>query len=189
MKVKVAISAHHLHLTKEDYYSLFGDETIHNVQNIKQPGEFRSDKVVTIKNNDREINNVRLVGPIRNYTQVELSKTEYIKLKINNAPIRQSGNLEDAATLTLIGPKGEITKKCGIIAERHIHVTKEMKEAFHLPDRVQVFFPNNRGGIMKDVIVKVKPTAFFELHLDTDEANAFNLENGDEGIIIMEKKL
>src|SRR5690625_4130241 len=108
MKITIGISARHMHLTKEDYDLLF-DEPINKIKDLNQPGEFASDKTVSIKNNDNIIENVRIVGPFRKYTQVELSQSDAYKLKLE-LPIRQSGDIKDAAKITIFTPKGEIER-------------------------------------------------------------------------------
>ena len=92
MKVILGVSNRHIHLKKEDYKILFGDEPINKVKDLRQPGQFASDKFVTLKNGDRQIEHVRVLGPIRNYTQIEISRTDAYTLKLN-PPIRTSGNL------------------------------------------------------------------------------------------------
>ena len=125
MQVILGVSNRHVHLKEEDYKILFGDEPLNKVKDLRQPGQFASDKLVTIKNGDREINHVRVLGPIRNYTQVEISKTDAYTLKLN-PPIRTSGDLEGSSPITIIGPKGEIDLKEGcILANRHIHISPE----------------------------------------------------------------
>ena len=128
MKVTVGISAHHVHLTKEDLEILFGEGYELTVnRNINQPGQFASNEFVTIRTPKSEIAHIRILGPVRSYTQVELSKTDYIKLGLD-APIRESGDVENSAKVTIIGPKGMIEREAGIIATRHIHVPIEDAE-------------------------------------------------------------
>lgn len=180
MEVIVGISNRHVHLNKEDYNILFGSEEMHNIKDLVQPGQFSSDKKVTIKNGDREIKNVRVLGPIRSYTQVEISRTDSYFLKVN-PPIRTSGDLDSASILTIIGPKGEITKPCGIIANRHIHISPEEVKKYGLEDTkyVKVKVNGEKGGILNNVHLKVLEPSKLELHLDTDDGNGFNLKTGD----------
>ena len=95
-------------------------------------------------------------------------------------PLRDSGDLDGSSVVTIIGPKGKITKSCGIIVRRHIHITKEDKEKYNLPDVVSVKVKGERGGIMDNVYVKESTEAYFEMHVDTDEANAYGLKNDAE---------
>ena len=121
MKVLLGISNRHVHLTEDDYKTLFGDEPLEKVKDLVQPGEYASNQKVSIKTEKNVINNVRLLGPLRSYSQVEISKTDSFTLGIK-PPVRNSGDLENAAEVTIVGPKGEVTKECCIIAARHLHI-------------------------------------------------------------------
>ena len=180
MKINVGVSNRHVHLTKEDLEILFGNNyELSKKADIKQPGQYAANETVIIKTDKDIIENVRVLGPIRSYTQVELSKTDAYKLGIN-PPLRNSGEVEDASVVTIIGPIGEITKPCAILVRRHIHITKEDKEKYNLPDMITVGVNSERGGVLNNVQVKVSDEAYLEMHIDTDEANAFNLKNNDE---------
>ena len=173
----------HVHLTKEDCYILFGKNlTVKN--ELTQPGQFAANETVTLKNNDREIKNVRVLGPNRDYTQVEISRTDSYFLKMN-PPVRDSGDLSDAEEITIIGPLGTITRKATIIADRHIHITKEDREKYNLlNDEYKIKINTEKGGIIEHVRIKELPNSYFELHLDSDDGNAFLLKQGDEVEII-----
>lgn len=182
MKVTVGISAHHVHLTKEDLEILFGEGYELTVnRDINQPGQFASNEFVTIRTEKSEIAHIRILGPVRSYTQVELSKTDYIKLGLD-APIRESGEVEKSAKVTIIGPKGMIEREAGIIATRHIHVPVEDAEKLGLAghDYVSVKVPGPKGGIMYHVSLRIAPNSYYEMHIDTDDANAFQIKNGEE---------
>ena len=186
MKVILGVSNRHVHLTKEDYQTLFGDEPMNKVKDLRQPGQFASDKFVTLKNGDRQITHVRVLGPIRNYTQVEISKTDAYTLKLN-PPIRTSGDLEGSSPITLIGPKGELNLNQGcILANRHIHISKEEVKKYNLEGvkKVKVKIDGEKGGILNNVHLKVLEPSLLEMHIDTDEGNAFNVKTGDELEII-----
>ncbi len=177
MKLKVGVSNRHIHLKQSDLDVLFGcDLTKRN--DLTQPGQFAANEVLTIKTAKSEINNVRVLGPVRDYTQIEISQTDAYKLGLN-PPVRSSGHLEDSEVVTLIGPHGSITTNGCIIADRHIHVTYADKEKYNLPDKVMVKIAGEKRGII-EVAIKASAEAYFELHLDTDDANAFLLKNGDE---------
>ncbi len=177
MKITVGVSNRHIHLTQNDLDILFGKELTKS-KDLKQPGQFASNEFVTIKTIKSEITNVRVLGPVRDYTQVEISKTDAYKLGIN-PPVRSSGNLKDAETVTLIGPNGTIVTNSCIIADRHIHITYDEKQKYNIPDKVNIKINGEKKGII-EVNVKPSQEAFFELHLDTDDANAFLLKNDDE---------
>ena len=191
MLVTLGISNRHVHLTQETYEKLFKDEELEVVKYLTQPAQFASNKFVTIKNGDKEIKNVRIVGPLRNYNQVEISKTDSIYLKLN-PPIRDSGDIESSEKITLIGPHGEVNLNKGcIIANRHIHINPEEIKKHHLENikTVKIKIEGEKGGILNNVHIKVDKNFKFELHLDTDDGNAFNLKTGDElEIIEMEEE-
>ena len=179
MKISVGVSNRHVHLTKEDLNILFGNNyELNKKVNINQPEQFAALETVTIKTDKDKIENVRILGPIRNYTQVEISKTDAYKLGIN-PPLRDSGDLENSEVVTIIGPNGSVTKPCCIIVRRHIHVTKEEKIKYNLPDVVNVKVSGKRGAILEEVYVKVGEKSYFEMHIDTDEANALGINNND----------
>lgn len=186
MKVSVGVSNRHVHLNNEDYQTLFHDTKMEVVRELNQPTQFASNLTVTIKTPKSEIPNVRVLGPIRNYTQVEISKTDAYKLGID-PPIRDSGDLENASLITIVGPFGEVTKECCIIATRHIHVDKKIREEKKLEGIKEVSIKVNgyKGGTLEHVHLKDSEEAYYELHLDTDDANAFFLKNNDEVEIIL----
>ena len=128
---------------------------------------------VTNKGEKRSIENVRVLGPLRNYTQVEISKTDSYYLGVN-PPVRNSGDLLDAALITIIGP-------------RHIQVDKKVRIEHKLEniDKVSVKISGEKSGVIENVYLKDTDEAYFELHLDTDDANGFLLNQGDEVEIII----
>ena len=186
MMVSIGVSNRHVHITRENYQILFGNIELEKVRDLNQPGEFASNQFVTVKTDDGEIEKVRVLGPFRNYTQVEISKTDAYKLNLD-PPIRNSGDLEESETVTLIGPCGELlVKNCCIIPTRHIHLTKEHAKAYGLEGKetVNVKLNGKKGGIITNVYLKYSDNAYFELHLDTDDANAHLIKNGDIGEIL-----
>ncbi len=185
MKISVGVSNRHVHLTKEDYNILFGDIPFIKKNDLNQPGMFASILTVTIKGSKRSIENVRVLGPLRSYTQVEVSKTDSYSLGID-PPVRNSGDLEGAAEITVIGPNGTITKNVAIIAARHIHVDKNIRKEHNLEgiEKVSVKIGGEKSGIIDNVYLKDSDEAYFELHLDTDDANCFLLKQNDEVEII-----
>ena len=185
MKVNVGVSNRHIHLNYDDYKVLFGDTLLVKRNDLNQPGMFASQLVVTIKGDKRSIENVRVLGPLRDYTQVEISKTDAYFLGCN-PPVRNSGELDGAFKITIIGPNGTITKNVAIIATRHIHVDKTIREEKGLVgvDKVSIKIDGEKGGIISNVYLKDSDRAYFELHLDTDDANAHMLKQNDEVEII-----
>ena len=152
MKISVGISNRHVHLTKEDYRLLFGDEEVTKRNDLKQPGMFACNQVVTIKTPKKEINKVRVLGPFRGYTQVEISKTDAYTLGID-PPVRTSGDLDGASEIEIIGPCGSITRNAAIIANRHIHVNKEIRTEHNLVgiSKVSVRKVGEKGATLDDV--------------------------------------
>lgn len=185
MKVMVGISNRHVHLTKEDFKILFGDQEEIKIKDLKQPGMYATDNIVVLKGAKRNIEKVRVLGPLRDYTQVEVSRTDAFTLGIN-PPVRNSGDLKDACEITIVGPCGEITRNAAIIATRHIHLDKEQREKYGLVgvEKVSLRINGEKPGIIENVYLKETEKAFFEVHLDMDDANAFLLNNDDEIEII-----
>lgn len=179
MKIKVGVSGRHVHLTKEDYKLLF-DEPLTVKNPINQPGQFASTQKVTLKNGERTIENVRIIGPERDYTQVEISKTDAYYLKLN-PPVKASGDLKGAEQITIIGPKGEITRKSCILADRHIHITPTQRKELNLTkDIYSVEIKGEKGGILHNVHISESENSYYEMHIDTDDANSHNLKQNDE---------
>ena len=184
MKVIARISNRHIHITKEDYMEIFNKSELTKRNDLTQPGQFAANETVTIKTNKNKIENVRIVGPFRTYTQFELSKTDARALGIN-PPVRNNGDLDDAEIVTIIGPEKEIEKKCAIIADRHIHITPEEKETLGITKNiVKVSVNTKKGTILDNVLIRTDDKFKFELHIDTDDGNACLLENGTEVEII-----
>lgn len=182
MQIKVGVSNRHIHLKQEDLEVLFGRGYELNIyKKLNQIGEFASTDLVTIKTDKDEIPNVRILGPVRSYTQVEISKTDAFKLGLN-PPVRTSGDIENSSPITIIGPKGILNLNEGcIIADRHIHITPKEVQGFGLIgiNEVSLKVDGIKGGILDHVHLKVSENAYFEAHLDTDDANAHLIIDGD----------
>lgn len=187
MNITIGISNHHVHVTEEDFKLLFGEDAyLEKQKDLNQPGQFASCQKVDIETESGRLVGLRILGPYRSYTQVELSQTDCRKLKII-APVRSSGNLDGAASLKIIGPCGEIIRNAGIIADRHIHITPEEREKYGLVgiEEVSVRVDTIKGGIFEHVKIKEATESYFEMHLDTDDANGFLVSCGREGEIIL----
>ena len=180
MKVLLGVSNKHVHLSTEDYKILFGDEPLNKVKDLVQPGQYASDKKVTVKTEKRAFEGLRVLGPLRSYTQVEVSKTDSFALGIN-PPIRNSGDLEGSATVTIVGPCGEVTKPCCIIANRHIHINPKEREELGLVgvDKVSVKVEGEKATVFDNVWLKEDESYVLELHLDTDDGNGALAKTGD----------
>ncbi|NYE58476.1 phosphate propanoyltransferase [Carboxydothermus ferrireducens] len=181
-KIPLGISNHHVHISETDFKVLFGKEAkMTKLRDLSQPGQFVSEQMVTLVGPKGVIEKVRILGPFRKRTQVEISVSDCFKLGIQ-APIRDSGDLAGSASITLVGTVGSITLPEGcIIAARHIHMSPEDANYFGVIDgeRVNVRGIGNRGVVFLDVLVRVSPNYILEMHLDVDEANAAALKNGD----------
>lgn len=182
--VNARISNRHIHLTKETYELLF-DNPITKRNDLNQIGEFASNETVTIKNGDKVINNVRVLGPFRDYNQVEISKRDARTLNLN-PPVRKSGDLADSLNITIETVKNSIEVKGLIIADRHVHINTLDKDKYGVYDdqKVQIKVDGEKGGIM-DANVKISDNGYFELHIDTDDANAFLIEDNDKVTMIV----
>jgi acetate kinase len=179
--IPIGVSAHHVHLSVEHVEALFGKgHRLTPRSPLTQPGQFACEEKVTLVGPKGRVERVRILGPEREATQVEISRTEEFKLGID-APVRLSGDIEGTPGLTIAGPEGEVVLDKGVIcAQRHIHMSPEDALHFGVRDRdvVMVKVEGERSLIFGDVIVRVKPDFVLELHLDTDEANAAELNTG-----------
>ena len=181
MKISVGVSNRHVHLKENDFKILFGEISLEKDFDLHQKGEFASKLFVTIKGPKGHIDRVRVIGPIRTYTQVEVSRTDCYILGIN-PPIRKSEDISSSSPITIIGPNGTVELEEGaIIAERHIHITKQQLAYYQLDENkpLNIVVRGEKPTILNNVKLKVSENAYFELHLDTDDANACNLKNGD----------
>ena len=182
MKVRIGVSNRHVHLTRDDFVKLFGNIDLEIDKELYQPGQFASKCRVTIKTSKSVINNVRVMGPFRNYTQIEISKTDAYILGLN-PPVRTSGDLDGSEVVTLVGPNGSLVTSGCIIADRHIHITVEDKKKYNLNDSLRVELGNVKKSILYDVHLKISPESRMEMHIDTDDANGNFVKTGDEGEI------
>ena len=177
MKIRVGVSNRHIHLCKGDAEILFGPGYEFTKRNdLSQIGEYACEEVVKVSTDNYEFPYVRVLGPIRNYTQVEVSMSDAIKLGIN-PPIRDSGDLENSESVWLEGPNGKIFKKnCCIRANRHIHCNKLDNIGHTNGDIVKVL---SNDKIIDDVHIKENDSYVLELHIDKDDALKYGLNTGD----------
>ena len=185
-RIPIGISARHVHLTQEHVEELFGKGYQLTKKKELMGGQYASNELVTLVGTKlRAIENVRILGPCRKASQVEVSKTDCIKLGVK-APTRESGKIAGSAPIAIVGPKGVVYLEEGcIVAKRHIHMSTADAERFGVTNgqSVKVRFDNERGGVMEDVIIRVDPTFTLEMHIDTDEANGLGIGK-DMGILI-----
>jgi len=187
MKILVEVSARHVHLSKEHLEILFGkDYELKTLKQLSQPEEFAAKETVDIIINDKEFKNVRMVGPVRKETQLEISKTDAVACRVN-PPVNLSGNLENSLPVKIVGPNGQINLDKGlIIAKRHIHCATNEAEKIGLKDgdSVSVKINGNRGLVFDNVIVRVSDDYKLAMHIDTDEGNAAGINKIGEGEVI-----
>ncbi len=180
--VPVGVSNRHIHLSSADLETLFGKGyQLTPIKDLSQPGQFACKELLTIVGPSlRPIENVRVLGPVRSSSQVEISRTDSFALKVK-PPVRESGDIKGSAPITIIGPKGVVTLNEGcIIANRHIHMSEEEGAAFGLKDGdyVTVDVKGERRTTFYDVQVRVNKAFRLEMHIDTDDANAAGIGNG-----------
>jgi len=191
-KIPIEISARHIHLSRKDLEALFGKNyQLKKLRELSQLGEFAAKEKIDIQNNlepnARKISNVRILGPIRNQTQVELSHTDAIFLKVKSA-VRKSGDIKGTPGVVLVGPKGKIKIKEGVIsAWRHIHCNLKEAQKLGLKNRmlVSVKTMGIRSITFHKVRVKVKPNYRLYMHIDTDEGNAAGIIKKGRGYLII----
>lgn len=181
-RIPIGVSNRHVHVSRADLDRLYGkDYALTHKSELGQPGQFAANETVTLQGPKGTFEHVRILGPVRSQSQVEISKTDSFRLGVK-APIALSGHLQGTPRITLIGPRGTVDLPCGvIIAKRHIHMTPAQAAARHLKDGqiVDVETFGERRGILGDVIIRVSDTAGLEMHIDVDEANACSLSNHD----------
>ena len=185
--VPIGVSARHVHLTQKDVETLFGSGYELTKKKELMGGQFASNEVVTIVGLKlRAMENVRILGPVRKESQVEISATDAIKLGIKT-PIRESGDIKGSAPIAIVGPKGVVYLQEGcIIAKRHIHMSPEdaVNAGVKNGDTVSVRVENERGTTFNHVQIRVDKSFTLEMHMDTDEANAAKISTGDTAVII-----
>ena len=185
--VPIGVSARHIHLTQADVETLFGKGYKLTKKKDLMGGQFASNEVVTIVGLKlRAIENVRILGPVRKASQVEVSATDAVKLGIK-VPVRESGNIAGSAPIAVVGPKGVIYLKEGcIVAKRHIHMSPADAEKAGVKngDIVSVRVENERATTFNNVLIRVDPSFTLEMHIDTDEANAAEISTGMKAEIV-----
>ncbi len=186
-KIPIEVSAHHVHLAREEMEVLFGKGSELTIRaELSQPGQFACEEAINLLGPKGRVERVRILGPFRKQSQVEISMTEEFKLGIK-APIRASGDLEGSPGITLEGPNGTCFVPQGVICSlRHIHMSPEDALSFGLKDRdiVSIEVKGDRPLVFGDVLVRVHPDFRLSMHIDTDEANAASIRTGMEGTLI-----
>ena len=186
-QIKIGVSNRHVHLSREDLDTLFGKGFELTKKKTLMGREFASEQLVTLVGPSlKTIENVRVLGPVRKHTQVEISRTDTFVLKVS-PPVRPSGDIKGSEKIVIVGPKGVVYLNEGvIIANRHIHLTPEYAEKHGIKDGdyVDVMVNSIKPTKFFDVQVRVRDDFNVEMHIDTDDANAAGLKNGDLVTII-----
>jgi len=179
-KVPIALSNRHLHLSQGDLETLFGKGyELTKIKDLKQPGQYAADEKVDIAGPKGTIKGVRVLGPTRSRTQIEISYSDSFTLGVK-PPVRDSGDLAESPGVKIIGPKGEVELEEGVIAAaRHIHMTTEEAEKLNLKDKdtVMVRTGGERSVIFENVLVRVNPNYALEMHVDMEEGNGAGVVN------------
>lgn len=180
--IKVGVSARHVHLSQADLETLFGKGHELTPKKMLMGDQFAAEECVTLVSPSlRSIEGVRVLGPVRKESQVEISRTDTFKLKVS-PPVRPSGELKGSAPMALVGPKGSVfLNECCIIANRHIHMTPADAAKYNVKDNdiVDVEIENSKPTRFYNVQVRVREDFNTEMHIDTDDANACAIKTGD----------
>jgi propanediol utilization protein len=187
MRVPVVISATHVHLTQPVIEELFCDKyRLHEQSLPVQPTQYAAEESVTLIGPKGCVSNVRVIGPPREATQVEISEADAYALGID-VPVRQSGYLEGTPGIVIEGPRTRVPIECGVIRVlRHIHMTPSDAAYLGLKDQDRVEVAAERGSgdiLLRDVLVRVSDDCRLELHLDPDEGKAVGLASGDHVVL------
>lgn len=188
-QIPVETSARHVHLSQADFIKLYGKgKNLILVKRLSQPGEFASDKTITLLNGNNKIENVRILGPLRKKSQSEISLTDAYKLKLNPVPyIRVSGNLDGATRISVKNPSNSKAIKIPvIIAQRHLHCSEKQAKKLNLRNnqKISVKVSGQRETTFHNIIVRASENFELSLHLDTDEANSAGIKGKVSGKIV-----
>jgi len=180
LEIPAGVSNRHVHLSQGDMDILFGSGyQMTKMKDLSQPGQFACKETVTICGPNGAIEKVRILGPVRSKTQVEILAGDSFKLGMVSEP-RLSGDLKGTPGITIIGPKGSVRTNEGlIVAQRHIHMTPQDAYRFGVHDEqsVSIEVCGPRGGIYRNVIIRANDASSLECHIDTEEANAMNVNS------------
>ncbi|APC84276.1 phosphate propanoyltransferase [Clostridium botulinum] len=186
-EIPVGISNRHIHLSQKDLDSLFGENYgLTKIKDLSQPGQYACKEVVTICGPKGAIEKIRILGPVRSKTQVEVLAGDCIKLG-SVSHVKLSGDLNRTSPITIVGPKGSVQLEEGlIVAQRHIHMTPEDAQnlGVHDGEIVSIKFEDLRGGIYNNVAVRANDASSLECHLDIEEANAMGINSKSKVTIV-----
>ncbi len=184
LAIPVGVSNRHCHLTEEHFKILFGrGATPKKIKNIKQPGFYAAEEMIAVKGPKGELKNIRLVAPYRDHTQIELAVSDALAAGLKPL-VRESGDVKNSPGALLIGPRGQVELKEGVIvAQRHLHFSPSEAAALAVASgevvRVRCGSGGGRSIVFENVVVRVSDKYSLEFHVDTDEANAAGLKTGD----------
>ncbi|MBP2001037.1 putative phosphotransacetylase [Paenibacillus shirakamiensis] len=185
--VPVGVSARHIHLTQEDIETLFGQGyKLTEFKPLSQPGQFAANETVVVKGTKGQFDKVRILGPARPASQLEISRTDAFAIGVK-APVRESGRIDGTPGITIQGPAGEVQLEQGVIvAARHIHFHTSDAEQWGIKDQqlLKVRLGGERGLTFDNVIARVSESFALDMHIDTDEANAAGAKTGDTAEIV-----
>ncbi|MFC5472097.1 phosphate propanoyltransferase [Cohnella suwonensis] len=186
-KVPIGVSARHIHLSQEHVEALFGaGAKLTEFKPLSQPGQFAANETVAVHGPKGSFATVRVLGPARSMTQLEVSRTDAFALGVQ-APVRESGNIEGTPGIRIVGPAGEVTVDKGVIvAARHIHFHTSDAEKWGIADKMMlaVRVGGERGLVFEQVLARVSDLYALDMHIDTDEGNATGAKTGDFGEIV-----
>ncbi|OGJ12452.1 hypothetical protein A3K82_02850 [Candidatus Pacearchaeota archaeon RBG_19FT_COMBO_34_9] len=187
MKIPVEISARHVHLSKKDFERLFGrNNELISIKKLSQPGEFATKETLTMINQDKKMENVRILGPLRKNSQAEISLTDAYKLKLAPIPkIKVSGDLANTTKILVMGPKSSVKIPC-IIAQRHLHCSDKEAKRLRVKNnqKISIRIKGTREITFHNIIVRISKDYRLSLHLDTDEGNAAGIFRKTFGEIV-----
>lgn len=185
--IPVSMSNRHIHISKEHLEILFGaGHELTKMKDLSQPGQYACDEKVDFVGPKSTIKGVRILGPVRPETQIEISVFDARTLGVE-AAVRASGNINGTPGCTIVGPKGQVTLDKGVIvAARHIHMHTDDAPKFGVKDKdlVKVRVGNERAVVFENVVVRVHPEYALDMHIDIEEGNAAGIQNGAQGEII-----
>ena len=186
MIVPVEVSARHVHLSEADFRALFGHGELHVLRELSQPGQFAARECVTLLHDGKTLKDVRLVGPFRGETQVELAPTDARALGYEHLPLKDKHESTGGASITVVGPKSSLRRHGAFYSKRHLHCDPQSAKDLGRVDgdEVRVRIQGARGLILEHVIVRVRGDYRLRLHLDTDEGNAAGLKGGEHAVVV-----
>ena len=184
--IPVGVSNRHVHLSASDIKTLFGKDELTKLKDLSQPGQFACEECVTIVGTKGNLEKVRILGPARASSQIEILASDCFKLGVK-APVKESGKLDGTPGVAIVGPKGCVYLNEGVIvAQRHIHMSTEDSQKLNCKDKeiVSVEVEGLRGGILNNVLVRVSDNFKLDFHIDIDEANCLGLKDGNKVKIV-----